>query len=331
MTLNRFSVGFLALLVVACQPQKAPNPDGDADTDIDSDTDTDTDSDGPTDAVRVVESQTIAVDVLWTIDNSCSMGPYQSALTNSFPIFMDHFLGSGVDYHVGVISTDFVHPDHRGQLREIAGERWIDPQTADPVNIFSGMANMGTGGSSIEMGRSTTYGALEVLKDGVNTGFLRDHAALAVIVISDEEDASVDPSKADFIDYLDTLKVSPDMVTFSSIVNPPGCGFCDGGSAGLEYIDVTNAVGGILWEIGEPDWAQVLDQLGVASTELHREFFLEQLPLPATIEVYTEIDGVRVDYVENEDWGYQESTNSILLNQFIAGEFFISYVLADGT
>ena len=51
-----------------------------------------------------------AVDVLFIIDNSKSMGAYQAALADAFPQFVDAMLGNlpeNVDLHVAVTTTDF--------------------------------------------------------------------------------------------------------------------------------------------------------------------------------------------------------------------------------
>ena len=44
---------------------------------------------------KLVQVQVPEVDILWVVDNSCSMSEEQSALQANFPIFMDFFLGSG--------------------------------------------------------------------------------------------------------------------------------------------------------------------------------------------------------------------------------------------
>ena len=279
---------------------------------------------------RIVQVTTPSVDVLWTIDNSCSMADEQTALTQNFQAFMNFFLGSGLDYHVGVISTDDDDASHQGRLREVAQERWIDDETQDPISVFSAMANLGTSGSSYEAGRATTYRAIELKKEAYNDGFIREDAGLHIIVISDEQDSSNnDPiSKGEFIDYLNTLKETDDMVTFSSIVNPPNCGFCGGGSAGTDYIDVTNNVDGILWDINDQNWSTVLEQLGVQAAGLKREFFLTELPVIDTIEVWIEENGAVFQFVEGDDWVYSVSRNSVVFNEYIPdplSEIYITY------
>lgn len=51
-----------------------------------------------------------AVDVLFVIDNSKSMGQYQAALADAFPQFVDAMIDNlpkAVDLHVGITTTDF--------------------------------------------------------------------------------------------------------------------------------------------------------------------------------------------------------------------------------
>ncbi len=51
-----------------------------------------------------------AVDVLFVVDNSKSMGEYQAALAEAFPLFVDAMidnLPAGVSLHVGLTTTDF--------------------------------------------------------------------------------------------------------------------------------------------------------------------------------------------------------------------------------
>lgn len=52
----------------------------------------------------------VAVDLLFVIDNSPSMGPYQEALSAAFPLFVDEIFGAlpvGTDLHVGITTTSF--------------------------------------------------------------------------------------------------------------------------------------------------------------------------------------------------------------------------------
>ncbi len=66
------------------------------------------------------------VDLLFVVDNSCSMSAYQAALADTFPVVSNYFYGSGIDFHVGVVSTDTDDPSHSGRLRQAGGQKWID-------------------------------------------------------------------------------------------------------------------------------------------------------------------------------------------------------------
>lgn len=134
-----------------------------------------------------------AVDVLFVIDNSCSMEEEQRALRQSFPEFMTYFLGSGLDYHVGVVSTDMDWSNRDAGVLigdSSGGSSYIDPSYSeeDAVASFSDRASLGTMGSGTEKGKDAAWAALVSNVDTANAGFYRDDADLSVIVISDERD-----------------------------------------------------------------------------------------------------------------------------------------------
>src|SRR5690606_21037438 len=113
-------------------------------------------------------------------------------LAANFSGFMTYFLDSGLDYHIGVVSTnmDTGATAHQGRLRSIGGARWIEPATPDPVEVFRQMALMGTDSHYNEKGREAAYLALALRRDTDNLGFYREDANLAIVVISDEDDYS---------------------------------------------------------------------------------------------------------------------------------------------
>jgi len=140
---------------------------------------------------RIVQVTTPHVDVLWVIDDSCSMTEEQSALTTNFASFMEVFLDLGLQWHIGVVSTDMESPEASGKLRSAGGRRFLDRSVANPQGLFAQMATLGTGGSFDEMGRRAVFRALtEPLQSTDNAGFYRDEASLHVVVISDEDDSS---------------------------------------------------------------------------------------------------------------------------------------------
>ena len=281
---------------------------------------------------RVMQIAKPKTDILWIIDNSCSMAEEQAALINNFDSFINYFIDSGLDWHVGVISTDMLFPDHQGQLRSALGFNFIDEDTPQPTIIFRQMAAMGVTGSGTEKGLDTSYNAIEVHGDDANKDFYREDGLLSIIVISDEPDFSTEISLPEYISWLLNLKIDSSDVTFSSIVclqegnlngvycaNPPGWG---SPLVGKQYIEVTNALGGVLWDVRETDWSIVLEELGFLASGLRREFFLSDIPAPGTIEVWVDIideqgDKTTYTFEQGMDYTYSKTRNSIT---------FITYV-----
>lgn len=282
---------------------------------------------------RIVQTTVPAVDVLWVIDNSCSMSEEQAALATNFPRFMNFFADSGLDYHVGVVSTDMSDFNQRGKLLRdpSTGLKVIDSTVQNPVPVFQGMATLGTNGDADEKGRAAAYTALVTRGSTDNAGFFRSDAFLSIIVVSDENDYSGDfpVSLPNFIDWLQTVKPTPDMVSFSSIVTPPtGCPGASSYDIGTEYLQVTQAVGGVEWPICQSDWDQALEELGLRAAGLRREFFLTEVPVADSLAVWIEDDGQRTDYHQGVDYTYNRQRNSVLFANLIPdplSEVFIEY------
>lgn len=164
------------------------------------------------------------MDILFVIDDSGSMGEEQTNLGQNFPQFinvLDQFMtedGGLLDYRIGVTTTgrdiDYIidpsldspiplpipippipmsESGDDGVLRQDCGmtDRWIDRNDGNVASTFSCVANVGTGGPSLEMPLLTTQMALGArISDGTNAGFLRDDSLLAVVILTDEDDCS---------------------------------------------------------------------------------------------------------------------------------------------
>jgi hypothetical protein len=288
---------------------------------------------------RIVQVVVPKADILWVIDNSCSMKDEQDELALNFPEFMSFFLNSGLDYHIGVVSTDFtLRSDFQtipplyipgGKLQSTPyGTLWIDNYTPNPEASFADMATLGTNGSSVEMGLATSFYALEMYKDTVNYGFVRDDASLHTIVISDEQDytPSTVISLDEYKSWYQNKKTDPIEETFSSIVTQVGF------TTGWNYKEVTAEVGGIIWDITRDDWSTVLSLLGLQASSTRTEYFLSRVPVVSTIDVKVETpDGVTIDIMS--DWSYEPSRNSIILTDYVPEPLetvVITYTIATG-
>lgn len=279
----------------------------------------------------IVVPQEFAVDVLWIIDNSGSMGDNQKALSAESPTFIDYFEATvGLDYHIGVVSTDMVDPAHTGKLQEAQGVRWIDADTADPYGVFAQMALMGTNGSGDEAGRAATQWALDVELNAWNKGFVRDEAPLAVIVISDEPDSSdlygvgIQP----FIDFMRQFKPDPALVTMSTVVGPVPYDTTGCAAPPTGYPDVQTALGGLFWSICDPNWDTVLGSLATLALGTRVEFFLTEIPVVDSIEVQiVEADGTETWLTElGVDFTYDGVRNSVTLLTYAPGPMATVYL-----
>lgn len=166
------------------------------------------------------------MDLVFVIDDSGSMREEQDNLAANFPDFIsviDNYQtdsGQPLDYRIAVTTsgrdvTYTIDPPEvclpglgcadppalppstedgdNGAFVEKCGmsRRWIERADGDVSETFSCAARVGTGGPSIEMPLYATELALTTrMTDGVNQGFLRDDALLAMVILSDEDDCS---------------------------------------------------------------------------------------------------------------------------------------------
>jgi hypothetical protein len=273
---------------------------------------------------------------------SCVVGCHGSLtekVTDNFPRFMDYFLGSGLDYHIGVITTDIDDPNQAGRLQYGRGYKYIDDDTPDPINVFMDMGTVGTEGSGQERGIGATYMAIEDLDDTYNLGFYREEAALHTTVLSNEDDftpASV-VTLDEFEDWYDDLKPTRDDRTFNAIVCV-GTGSEECPDQGTAYVHASEQIGGIIWDITRDDWAALLDQLGAQAAGLKREYFLSQVPVEKSIVVQVQDQGGALMEFDRAigrppvgDWTYSSARNSITFLEYVPPSLatvLISYTVA---
>jgi len=165
------------------------------------------------------------VDILWVVDSSGSMAWAQNQLKDKFQSFAQKLKDTRIDFQVGVTSVDVCQVDSstgyavpdalcpsgsyipdgvkvggkivgplRGTLQaDPVSKRSILRDTSDFVEAFQRTAMLGTKGSAFEHGLWAAKLAVEkaLSKGTENQGFIRNDAALSVVVLSDEEDDSV--------------------------------------------------------------------------------------------------------------------------------------------
>jgi hypothetical protein len=165
------------------------------------------------------------VDILFVIDNSPSMQEEQDNLARNFPAFIDELRkGQGLpDVHIGVVTSDLgagsldassCHPGGQGGRFQgwdqgcglEPGQRFIAATEGeltrnyqgDLASVFACMARVGDSGCGYEHQLAATAKALSAQRTPENAGFLRDDALLQIVLITDEDDCSADPSSTLF-------------------------------------------------------------------------------------------------------------------------------------
>lgn len=170
------------------------------------------------------------LDLLFMIDDSNSMAQEQANLTQNFSRLVDALVdppdrnADGYpdwepleDMHVGVVSSDVGTGGHvvqtcdnpsagdDGQLQHAGNTRldgcvedyptYLEGPRDEMADEFTCVATLGTGGCGFEQQLESVRRALVDRRDGANAGFLRDDTALAIVMVTDEDDCSAaDPA-----------------------------------------------------------------------------------------------------------------------------------------
>jgi hypothetical protein len=256
------------------------------------------------------------VDILWVVDDSGSMANQREMLTLNFSRFLAELLRLQVRFQMGVISTNFTD---RGVLRGTV--KIITPETSAPREVFLQNTTFPAASRArLEQGlRMMELALTEPNRGGPNAGFLRPNAALAVIVVTDEDDGSYgDP--AYYARFLRSLK-GPGNENLSSLsiiggttpdgCFPPGEEIYFGGRAdpAFRYSAIATRTGGITGSICEASFEGTLVKIASALNTLRRAFPLSLKPVPATLRVL--VNGVPVPQNLVNGWQYRADTRSV--------------------
>ncbi len=270
------------------------------------------------------QAQNPMIDILFVIDDSCSMGDDQNNLANNFSHFIQLAKKLKVDFHIGITTTttDGMGNPFGGSKRtpgELVGNPpYLTSQTPNLEQRFKQYVRVGTGGSATERGLEAARLALSppLITTGKNKGFLRKQASLAIIIVSDEPDQSQQPVQY-YINFFRNIKGvrNVDMLRVSVVIGYdevtkqnqcPSGGRPRATSKG-RYQAVAKATRGIIASICG-NWGSTLSRLGALSFGLRRQFFLSRPADPTTIQV--KVNGKPVPKGQN-NWSYNAKDNSV--------------------
>lgn len=248
------------------------------------------------------------VDILWVVDNSGSMSEEQNALATNFNSFVQFANTLSADYQIGIVTTDVMAMNQAGRL--VGSTKIITPSTPNASQVFSNNASVGTNGSGDEQGLLAAKLALSPpVRDAENAGFLRDDARLAIIMVSDEEDASPGPTDL-YKDFFRNVKdwANPQLVSVSAIAGdvPNGCATA---VSGARYYDVVQALNGQFESVCSASWINLLQNIGLDVFALRTSWSLSRPADPATISV--RVNGNPVPQNGTNGWTFDVLTNVV--------------------
>jgi hypothetical protein len=232
-----------------------------------------------------VPRQCNQMDIVFVVDDSGSMQEEQSNLTANFPMFAtllsDYTTPGGekIDFRVAVTTTGkdlqytlnlggqqvpFSEQGDDGAFRNNCGapSRWLSRNDANMQQALACRASVGTGGPSYEMPLLMAKWALDKrVADGTNAGFVRPDALLAIVMLTDEDDASteknnfvvtptsqppIDYQPADHVAFLDALKGHRSRWAAAAIAGDGDCSSAFGDAANAARLKdfVSRANGG---------------------------------------------------------------------------------------
>lgn len=283
------------------------------------------------------------VDILFVIDNSCSMSDEQANLSANFSSFIAFADNLELDYQIGVVTTDveggfpgprcpsplvgarpsglaqgacgyFADGNADGSQRDPTW-RIIERRTLpSPGAAFAATVIQGTHGSGNEQGLQAAYNALSapIITDW-NRGFVRPDAHLAVVFVADEDDHSTH-SVPFYVNSFRAIKGfrNPQLFSASAIVGDPAVGCGLQAESGTRYIQVAQETGGVFESICTENWSAALENLGRSVFGYKSRFLLANQPEPGSIEVL--VDGFPVAATAPSGqtrWTYDQTAQSV--------------------
>ncbi len=166
------------------------------------------------------------VDILFVVDNSGSMATHQSHLAGYSKLIVDELSKAKIDYHAGVVNTSVGLGHSTGDGKLQGAPTFITDKTPDGMKLLSQRLIQGTTGSGTEQIFAPVKMALsEPLLSGVNSGFYRANASLALVVLTDAEDQGT-MSSTEFVSFLKGLKSDLSKVTLQGLIVPTGDKVC---------------------------------------------------------------------------------------------------------
>lgn len=272
-------------------------------------------------------------DILVVMDNSGSMGFAQDRIAENFEFFVDYATDQGVDYHLGVVSSDMDDAAESGKLwRTNQGRRpgcpltpsravlWVDPSMSNAAEEFE-CALPGTNGSATEEMLEAGYHALttHMAPGAYNHGFLRDEAKLSIVIVTDAKDQSPRPATfylSQFMNIKGFNRASDLSIHALAGFAVPGTCSYDSGPDDGKFAYLVRQTSGVRDEICTTDWKKALEDIGRGAFGFRTTFFLTAFPDQANGVIQVFLDGDEVPKVLDGStvWAYDPIQNAVVFD-----------------
>jgi hypothetical protein len=275
--------------------------------------------------VNHVLKESGSVDILWVIDNSGSMDPYQQDVITHTDKFINEFTsGVNIDWRMGLISSSEEEQPYLG-FAQYNGQ-FFDYTDPNPVGTFTNaVAKLGTGGNYIEkfFGPSLQW----ISSDQ----FSRSDSFLAIIMISDEEEQTDGLTAKMFLDQLKFLKGGRDdlikvyAAIASSDLNPPCPNASSNKYFGTPWEEIVSMTGGLAFSPCSNDFGSELAKVGKAIVDQLKaaRILLGDIPKSDTIRVFFRGEELAGGAKElGGKWYFDETYNEIVFYDLFFAEGF---------
>ena len=249
-------------------------------------------------------------DIMFAVDQSCSMNDDASRLASNFSSFISQLSGYSNDWQIMVVNDD----------DGCTNSGVLTPSTSGYTSTFASAVQSGGGSyteSLLTVGVNAIENAAGTSGRSCNNGFLRADAMLHLVLVSDEPEQSWD-SWSNLVNRITAAKAASGGTAGNTRISaiagdvPYGCSSAD---AGTGYGEAVTATGGVFLSICS-DWASPTNLAMLAETSVSQDTFeLSRVPVPSTIEV-THDGSVR----STSDWTFDSAANAVRILSDIPSE-----------
>lgn len=256
------------------------------------------------------------IDVLWIIDNSGSMGPYQQQVIRNAGVFMQEFtVNNELEWKMGLLSSSENEPPYIGFSNGLS----LDWKSKDPVSDFqNAVKSLGISSWEDERAFGPLIKHLTRFDD-----FLTPKAYFALIFVTDEAEQSTQTAQQTY-DFLVNIKgVKPEKIIATAVIADRDIGGCGTGSsadkyAGGKYEEFINISQGTFIDLCANNFGTQLGQLGkslVQKALINTRIILTDRPIASTIKLnYKGVDLPAGSSSSGGVWMYDPVYNIIVIH-----------------